>query len=547
MIRLCSAVAVWATFAASAYAFCGFYVSGSSDKLSNNATQVVLMRDGTRTVLSMQNNYQGPPKDFALVIPVPVILQKENVKTLDKDVFDRLDTFDAPRLVEYWEQDPCYEPPDYSKSAIPNMMPAPPTAMPAGGSGSLGVKIEAQFTVGEYEIVILSAEYSTGLDTWLKLNNYNIPEGAAPILKPYVERGMKFFVAKVDTTKVKFDDEENALLSPLRFHYDSDTFELPVRLGLLNAKGDQDLIIHMIGPTRFETSNYKNVTIPTNLNVSEEVKGNFASFYASLFDATLAKNKDKQNPVVTEYAWDVPPTSNQFSNATIAACDPCPPVLISLDDLVTLGADVLPSTRKTMMPVSDSGMPLPPRPILMPPTSGPASGPASQPEVPMFELIETPPLVLTRLHARYGKESLGEDLVFQKAGPIVGGREFVASGGKLEEGAHPSSTNNFQGRYAIRYPWKGPINCLNPKRGVWGGPWPGVSQTGLQPAKDLAFTKRGADLPSLVRQDVPELGIKAKQALSLSSQGGYMPFLLIGAGAVVLSLLVFFLTRRKAA
>jgi hypothetical protein len=90
-----------------ARAFCGFYVSGADAKLTNNATQVVLMRDGTRTVLSMQNNYQGPPQDFAMVVPVPVVLQKENVKTLRRDVFDRVDQLTAPRLVEYWEEDPC--------------------------------------------------------------------------------------------------------------------------------------------------------------------------------------------------------------------------------------------------------------------------------------------------------------------------------------------------------------------------------------------------------------------------------------------------------
>ena len=39
-----------------AAAFCGFYVSGGDARLYNNATVVVLMRDGTRTVLSMQNN-----------------------------------------------------------------------------------------------------------------------------------------------------------------------------------------------------------------------------------------------------------------------------------------------------------------------------------------------------------------------------------------------------------------------------------------------------------------------------------------------------------
>src|SRR5262245_3830009 len=81
-----------------ASAFCGFYVGGADAKLFNNATQVVMMREGTRTVLAMQNDYQGPPEGFAMVVPVPVVLQKENVKTLSKEVFERVDKLTAPRL-----------------------------------------------------------------------------------------------------------------------------------------------------------------------------------------------------------------------------------------------------------------------------------------------------------------------------------------------------------------------------------------------------------------------------------------------------------------
>ncbi len=92
--------------AAPAQAFCGFFVAGSDAKLTNNASQVVLMRKGNRTVMTMSNNYQGPPEDFAMVVPVPVVLHKEDVKTLPADVFEHVDSLSAPRLVEYWEQDP---------------------------------------------------------------------------------------------------------------------------------------------------------------------------------------------------------------------------------------------------------------------------------------------------------------------------------------------------------------------------------------------------------------------------------------------------------
>ena len=82
-------------------AFCGFYINGAGGEMFNDATQVTLMRMGTRTVLSMQNNYQGPPENFAMVVPVPVVLQKENVKTLPREVFDRVDTLTTPHLIKY--------------------------------------------------------------------------------------------------------------------------------------------------------------------------------------------------------------------------------------------------------------------------------------------------------------------------------------------------------------------------------------------------------------------------------------------------------------
>jgi hypothetical protein len=464
----------------SARAFCGFYVSGGDISLFNNATMVVMMRDGERTVLSMQNNYQGPPANFAMVVPVPVVLQKENVKTLPREVFRHVDQLAAPRLVEYWEQDPCAPPPpQVAFGAAPASRAMAGAGMGASG-GDLGVTIEAKFAVGEYQILILSAKDSTGLDTWLRQEKYKIPDGAEPVLRPYVENGMKFFVAKVDVSKVKFDGNQ-AMLSPLRFYYDTEKFTLPIRLGLLNSGGTQDLIVHILAKgRRYEVANYANVTIPTNLDVVEEARDRFGPLYATLFDRTLEKNSGS---VVTEYAWDA------------SSCDPCPTPALSIEDLATLGADVAPS--------GDAGASAPPFPGYvsgpLPPTRGPRRVPRGWGRG----------FVLTRLHARYGKESLGEDLVFKAAPAIQGGRESKGADGQLESGAKPSVVNNFQGRYAIRHPWTGPIACAEPRRGVWGGPPP--SMTGSQAprsALDLAFVQRGGiELASFVRTPVPELGL----------------------------------------
>src|SRR5262245_20457526 len=265
--------------ARSADAFCGFYVGGAGAEMFNNATQVVLMRHGTTTVLSMQNNYQGPPDKFALVVPVPVVVQERQVKTLPADVFAKIDTLGAPRLVEYWEQDPCH-PLDLYGESIQLSSTAESVVVADEDSSDereYKVKIEAKFSVAEYDIVVLSAQESTGLDRWLRANRYEIPKGAEPLLRPYVEQGTKFFVAKVDPKKVTFVGGM-ATLSPLRFHYDSPEFNLPIRLGLANARDKQDLIVNILAPNsqRYEVANHPNVTIPTNISVTDGVRTRFA-------------------------------------------------------------------------------------------------------------------------------------------------------------------------------------------------------------------------------------------------------------------------------
>ncbi|MBL8953007.1 MAG: DUF2330 domain-containing protein [Myxococcaceae bacterium] len=491
-MRLLVTAAVLA--AGSAHAFCGFYVSGADQSLFNNATQVVLMRDGTRTVLSMQNNYQGPPSDFAMVIPVPVILTKENVKTLPKSIFEKVDKLAAPRLVECWEQDPCWKP-DYErrekKMAAPMAMAAKGDA--AGALAGYGVTVEAQFAVGEYEIVVLSANDALGLDRWLRDNKYKIPKGAEPLFKPYIQQGWKFFVARVDSSKVQFENGM-AALSPLRFHYDSEAFTLPIRLGLINAKDKQDLIVHVIARNqRYEVANYPNVTIPTNIDLHEGSRNEFGAFYASLLDRTIAKTP---KAVVTEYAW------------TSSSCDPCPTPPLQEGDLMLLGLDAL------------SKEPLPEIEL--------KNGDALRPEEKkMLEAqiaslknnilrrrgLNAYGMVLTRLHARYDRDSLGEDLVFRAAGPIVGGREFLSDGQKLEQGAVASGTNNFQGRYAIRHAWKGPIACSDPVRGRWGGPPSGTPAVAPAAATGTAFAPRKADaVERLAESPVAELDIKGKKS-----------------------------------
>ena len=150
MKRVASIVAILMAAAAwngpAVLAFCGFYCAKADTKLFNKASQVVLVRQGDRTVLTMANDFKGDLKEFAVVIPVPTVLQKGQIHIGEKGVLDHLDAYSAPRLVEYFDEDPCRQ------YAMDRMMPMAAPAGVAGGlaesagrrAQSLGVKIEAQ-------------------------------------------------------------------------------------------------------------------------------------------------------------------------------------------------------------------------------------------------------------------------------------------------------------------------------------------------------------------------------------------------------------------
>jgi len=347
-----------------AFAFCGFYVAQGDAKIYNQSSRVVIARDGDRTVLTMASDFQGDPKQFAVVIPVPVVLQKEQVHIADPGTVDRLHDYSVPRLVEYTDPNPCpastMEVVGSLKGAIRKRDSSSRQMVSSDALGS--VRIEAQYKVDEYNILILSAKEGRALDQWLRQNGYRIPEGAPGVLQSYIKQGMYFFVAKVDLNEQKRLGFK--FLRPIQVAYESPRFMLPIRLGMVNAQGPQEMFVFTLTRAgRVEPINYRNVRVPTDLDVPEFVKPEFPDFYRKLFSRQV--EREGKEAVFLEYCWNVVP--NQPS------CDPCTAPYLRAEELRTLGA-------YWISPNYDQ-----------PPGT----------------------VVLTRLHLRYDKEHFPEDLVFQ--------------------------------------------------------------------------------------------------------------------------------------
>ncbi len=350
---------------ATAQAFCGFYVARADTALFNKASQVVLVRDGDRTVITMANDFQGDTRDFAMVIPVPTVIERGQINVADPALLEHLDAYTAPRLVEYHDADPCnrYE---MLKDSARASRPMASTSEQRQAA-LRGVTIEASYTVCEYDILILSAKESGGLLTWLTENGYRLPDGAQAVVGSYLKQGMRFFVAKVN-----LGEQEKlgyARLRPLQIAFESGRFMLPIRLGTLNADGAQELFIYTLTRTgRVETTNYRTVRLPSNSEVPEYIGDEFSDFYRAMF--TRQVEKENQRAVFLEYAWDM------------AWCDPCAADPLSADELRRLGVFWI---------------------------DEPAKG--SRKIAPQARNV-----FVTRLHVRYDKATFPEDLMFHETG-----------------------------------------------------------------------------------------------------------------------------------
>ena len=405
-----------------AQAFCGFYAGKADANLFNEASQVVMVRDGKRTVISMLNDYKGPLSEFALVVPTPTTLQKGQVRVADKLTFERLDAYSSPRLAEYHDSDPCEVRFDWGYDTMAKQrwlgqaVPAP-AAMAARAEKSardkaLGVTVEAHYTLEEYDIVSLSATQSDGLETWLGENGYKIPKGASAALKPYINQGMKFFVAKVNLKEQL--KTGYTTLRPLQFAFESEKFMLPMRLGMLNAAPDkpQDLIIYLLTKDgRVESSNYRTVKLSANVNLPFFIKPKFQDFYKALFASQATK--EDHRVVFTEYFWDM------------AWCDPCAANPLSKEELRGAGVFWTEGNAQDNFKAMTS-----------PP------GPAIKSVVPpMFGGAQ--PVVLTRLHVRYTANTFPEDLMFTQT----------------------KDRQNWQTRYVVQNPYEGSVAQCSAKVG----------------------------------------------------------------------------------
>ena len=303
-----------------ANAFCGTYVGGVGAEFYNSYSQLAVVRDNNQTTLTIVNDVEGNFDNFALVIPVPEVIPEDKVKVLEPELFDRLDAYSQPRLVTYtcedfeerWDTGLDFD------SSVPES---------GGEPEDNDVNVEALYIVGEFEIVILSATQSGSLFTWLNDNGYQVPGQSQDLLQEYIDGGSFFLAAKVASDA---GIESGDKLSPLQFAYTSDAFQIPIRIGTLNAKEAQDLVVYAVsdysnGRVGIANSVYREFSIEDECMWDPVDGQSFGEYYAEQFTNGYEETEDGGWTV--EYAWGG------------GGCDPCSGTPPDASDLIALGVN----------------------------------------------------------------------------------------------------------------------------------------------------------------------------------------------------------------
>ncbi|HEY6079559.1 MAG TPA: DUF2330 domain-containing protein [Polyangiaceae bacterium] len=498
-----------------ARAFPGFFAAKKQEPIKTYSTEIVVMKKGADTVVSVMPDYEGPLEGFAMVLLVPADVTVDKVTTLKRDFLDRLDALSAPRFHEYWEQDPC-DPGPVEQEWQRNLKVQGSAGGPLGGGAptpeagalkpakELFIDVKAKQKEGEYKFTLLDA--GADVTAWLTDHGYRAPDGAAAALKPYA--AFRPLVAEVDAKRIELVGGDRAQLSPVRFSTSQPFDTLPSRLGLLNSPKEQELIVFVIDPTsRYETKNYKTIFPPTNVQLDLSAKERMGEFYNALYDLIL---KQQPRTFLSEFAWPAD-----------GCGQPCATEPLMIHELLSLGADVFeesvpdaerhpkpPELTKDEQKVFKESIK-----ALKPKEQREREKLFKQERATVVErqaLLSRHKYVVSRLHYRYDAQGLPEDPQLTPAAPATGGiAQPKGKDGEADTEVKLGHQNMLQIRYNNFHPWVPVIQCESPDRYRWGKAgrdYRGLRKTWI--ADDLTRKSHTQiKLAAVVKSPIPELGL----------------------------------------
>ena len=204
--------------------------------------RMIVSISNEKTTLWDQITYDGNPESFAWVLPIH---GQVDIALSSDALFGQLESVSTVRV---WAP-----PPECADDGCP---PDPNTTITTtSGTGSGGVRIIAQETVGPYETVQLKSSDPLALESWLELHGYPIPDDIVPIISAYVDEGLDFLAMKL------VPGQGVSSMRPVRITSQGAGFTLPLRMVAAGTGEITPITLWIASEGRYEPTNFPWFTI----------------------------------------------------------------------------------------------------------------------------------------------------------------------------------------------------------------------------------------------------------------------------------------------
>jgi hypothetical protein len=517
------ALAITAQSAASR-AFPGIVLGKDGGHRAVRSTSVVLMQHGGYSVVTLMAELEAPLRPFALLVPVPGDVTPGRLRTVHRSTLARVEALTAPRLHAFYEQDPCDDAPveqawdEHIKARGRGFLTpegVPPTDRRYAVSNAISRPVDPVFKdkESEFSYAILDARTTERLTAELRRRGYEADPGTLERLRPTLDAGERLLLAEVSLSHVELAPGDRIRLGGIRYWSHQPLESLRASLG--SADASEELFVYVFDrSSRYAVRDAPNLVVPTNVVVEPHAGEQLSGVYTGLLAAALERSP---GAFALEYAW---PTSG--------CGEPCSDVPLGVDELMTLGGDVLEERTATAAERAPEPGPEPERETTrfeqqlaeLMPKERPAK--IREHVADRRELARRTALaarqtyVLTRLHQSRTGTKLPQDIALVSAPPLAGGTGIPEGrAGTLRTGSAPAAANKLQMRFVALYPWSRAVACGSPRRGAWGKRW--ASEARQSRAVPLALdlgakrASRGV-LESVLVRALPELGLREQAA-----------------------------------
>jgi len=234
---------------------CGGFFCSATNPVNQAAEHIVFAQNGDGTVTAViEIQYQGPAEQFSWLLPISSVPMGDEIAVASNAALQRLKQATNPQYnLTVRVEGTCDQREfDNLNSQGPRGSSAPTVDLTSGGKG---VTVEAQGVVGSFEWTAISVDEALAdpadvATTWLSDNGYDVPEGAAGLLRPYLEDGLYLLALKL----VKGADVGS--IRPIVLTYDAQLPMIPIKLTAVAANEDMGVLAWLLGDAQAVPKNY---------------------------------------------------------------------------------------------------------------------------------------------------------------------------------------------------------------------------------------------------------------------------------------------------